>query len=89
MTDIGSLEHRYLRSAIEFAIAIAAGGQKMRPPIAYPPALKPFLKQARVPSGALGSLRRKSGSASIARRSDPSAPLGTLACLRNGFSAGG
>jgi len=58
VTDIGSLEHRYLRSAIEFAVAIAAGGQKLRPPIAYPPALKPFLKQARVPSGALGSLRR-------------------------------
>ena len=35
------------------------------------------------------SRRRKSGSASIARRSEPSAPLGTLACLRNGFSAGG
>src|SRR6188472_1807731 len=58
VTDIGSLEHRYLRSAIEFAVAIAAGGQKFRPPIAYPPALKPFLKQSRVPSGALGPLRR-------------------------------
>jgi hypothetical protein len=52
------IEHRYLRSAIEFAVAIADAGQRLRPPLAYPAALKPFLKQRRVPAAALGKLRR-------------------------------
>ena len=55
---VDTLEHRWLRSAIEFAVAIAAEGQKIKPPIAYPPALKPFLRQARIPGAALGKLRR-------------------------------
>jgi hypothetical protein len=55
---IGSLEHRWLRPAVEFAVAIAAEGQKIKPPIAYPAALKPFLRQPRIPSAALGKLRR-------------------------------
>jgi len=57
-TEIGSLEHRHLRSAIRFAAHIAEEGQKQRPPIAYPAAFKPFLKQERIPAGALGALRR-------------------------------
>ena len=57
-SEIGSLEHRYLRSAIEFAVAIAEEGQRRRPPIAYPAALKPYFKQPRIPGGALGPLRR-------------------------------
>jgi hypothetical protein len=52
------IEHRYLRSAIEFAVAVADAGQRLRPPIAYPAALKPFLKQPRIPAAALGKLRR-------------------------------
>jgi hypothetical protein len=52
------LDHRALRSAIEFAVAIAAEGQKLRPPLAYPAALKPFLREPRVPTAALGRLRR-------------------------------
>jgi predicted RNA-binding protein with PIN domain len=52
------IEHRYLRSAVEFAVAIADAGQRLRPPIAYPAALKPFLKQPRIPAAALGKLRR-------------------------------
>lgn len=55
---IDSLEHRWLRPAIEFAVAIASEGQKVKPPIAFPAALKPFLRQPRVPSAALGKLRR-------------------------------
>lgn len=55
---IAALDHRRLRSAIEFAVAIAAAGQKLKPPIAYPAALKPFLRQSRVPTAALGQLRR-------------------------------
>jgi len=55
---IAALEHRRLRSAIEFAVAIAAEGQKIKPPLPYPAPLKPFLRQARIPSSALGTLRR-------------------------------
>ena len=54
----GSIDHRWLRSAIEFAVAIAAEGQKVKPPIAYPAVLKPFLRAPRIPSGELGRLRR-------------------------------
>jgi YacP-like NYN domain len=52
------IEHRYLRSAIEFAVAVADAGQRHRPPLAYPSALKPFLRQPRIPASALGKLRR-------------------------------
>ncbi len=52
------IEHRYLRSAIEFAVEIAAAGQRRRPPLAYPADLKPYLRQSRVPTSALGKLRR-------------------------------
>ena len=55
MTDI---EHRHLRSALEFAVMIAAEGQKRRPPIPFPKELKPFLGAPRVPAGALGRIRR-------------------------------
>ena len=53
-----AIEHRRLRSAIEFAVAIADAGQRLRPPLASPAELKPFLRQPRVPSAALGKLRR-------------------------------
>jgi hypothetical protein len=55
---VPDIEHRYLRSAIEFAVAIAEAGQRLRPPLAYPTALRPFLKQPRIPASALGKLRR-------------------------------
>ncbi len=55
MTDI---EHRHLRSALEFAVMIAAEGKKRRPPIAFPKELKPYLAKPRLPAGALGKLRR-------------------------------
>jgi hypothetical protein len=55
---VPDIEHRYLRSAIEFAVAIADAGQRLRPPLAFPSALKPFLKQPRIPGSALGKLRR-------------------------------
>jgi hypothetical protein len=52
------LDHRALRSAIEFAVAIAAEGQKLKPALVYPAALKPFLREPRIPTSALGKLRR-------------------------------
>jgi predicted RNA-binding protein with PIN domain len=53
-----ALEHRHLRSALEFAVAIVAEGRKLRPPLKYPVALKPYLKMPRLPSTALGPVRR-------------------------------
>lgn len=55
MSDV---EHRYLRSAIEFAVLIAIEGQKRRPPLAFPKELKPFLAKQRISAGALGRIRR-------------------------------
>ncbi len=53
-----ALEHRHLRSALEFAVAIAQEGQKLRPPLKYPAAFKPYMKLSRLPAAALGPLRR-------------------------------
>lgn len=52
------IDPRVLRSAVEFAVAIADAGQRLRPPIAFPAELKPYLRSRRIPSAALGSLRR-------------------------------
>lgn len=52
------IEHRHLRGAIEFAVLIAAEGQKRKPPLPYPPELKAHFAKQRIPSGALGRLRR-------------------------------
>ncbi len=53
-----ALEHRFLRSALEFAVGIADAGQKVKPPLAFPAELKPFLRQRRLPAGVLGRVRR-------------------------------
>lgn len=52
------IEHRHLRSALEFAVLIAAEGQKRRPALPFPKELKPFLKLQRLPASALGRVRR-------------------------------
>lgn len=52
------IEHRHLRSALEFAILMAAEGQKRKPALAFPMDLRPFLKKPRLPNSALGRLRR-------------------------------
>jgi predicted RNA-binding protein with PIN domain len=51
-------QNRYLRTAIEFAVRFAGDGQRERPPLACPAALKPYLKQSRIPTSVLGKLRR-------------------------------
>jgi predicted RNA-binding protein with PIN domain len=53
-----SAASRYLRTAIEFAARFAEDGQRQRPPLAYPAALKQYLKQSRIPTSVLGKLRR-------------------------------
>lgn len=55
---MAEIEHRHLRSALEFAVLIANEGQKRRPPLLSPKELKPFLSKSRLPTGSLGRVRR-------------------------------
>ncbi|MFK7918875.1 MAG: NYN domain-containing protein [Ilumatobacter sp.] len=55
---MADIEHRHLRSALEFAVLIATEGQKRRPPLPFPKELKPFLAKPRLATGALGRVRR-------------------------------
>ena len=57
-TQGGAIEHRYLRSAIEYAVLMAEETQKRKPPMPVPNALRAFFGKPRVPAGALGRLRR-------------------------------
>lgn len=52
------LEHRDLRSAIEFAVLVAEEANKGKRALAYPPELKAYFGVARIPTAVLGSLRR-------------------------------
>jgi predicted RNA-binding protein with PIN domain len=52
------IEPRHLRQALEFAVMMAAEGQKFKPPMAYPSGLKKYFKGNRIPTGALESIRR-------------------------------
>ena len=51
------LPDRALRSALEFAVGLAAAGQRTRPPLAFPAGLKPFLKVQVLPAAALAKAR--------------------------------
>src|SRR5262245_59483005 len=53
-----TLEPRYLRSALEFAVAMAREGKKIKPPLKYPVELKKFMRLDRIPSSALPAVRR-------------------------------
>jgi hypothetical protein len=48
---------RALQSALEFAVLLAAAGQKTRPALSFPPGLKPFLKFHKLPPKALATVR--------------------------------
>jgi len=58
MPELVKIEPRYLRSAIEFAVAIAAEAQKRKLSIPFPSELKTQFSKSRIPSGSLGRLRR-------------------------------
>ena len=58
MSEGAEIEHRHLRSAIEYAVLIAEETQRRKPPMAVPNELRAFFGKPRVPSGALGRLRR-------------------------------
>lgn len=51
------LSDESLRSALEFAVAIAAAGVKLRPPMPIPPGFKPYLRFQKLPPKALATLR--------------------------------
>jgi hypothetical protein len=46
-----------IRSALEFAVLAASVGTKVKPPLPFPPALRPFLKVQRLPGNALARVR--------------------------------
>ena len=57
-TDVAGVPDTSLRSALEFAVGIAAAGQKLRPPLAFPTGFKPYLKFSRLDRAALHAVRR-------------------------------
>ncbi|MFZ4812413.1 MAG: hypothetical protein ACOYL9_13825, partial [Ilumatobacteraceae bacterium] len=56
--DADDIPDSLLRPALEFAVGIAAVGQRLRPPLPFPPELRPFLKLNRLPGKALAEVRR-------------------------------
>ncbi len=58
MSDPAPIEHRYLRSAIEFAVAMGGEIAKRKASIAVPRELRAVSGKTRIPTGSLGRLRR-------------------------------
>lgn len=52
------IEHRHLRSAIEYAVVMAGELQKRKQGVPVPRALRSASPRSRIPTGALGGLRR-------------------------------
>ena len=55
--DGSGLPDNAVRSALEFAVGIAAMGVKTRPPVPFPQELKPFLRFHKLPPTALAKVR--------------------------------
>ncbi|HSP27941.1 MAG TPA: NYN domain-containing protein [Ilumatobacteraceae bacterium] len=58
MSDPASIEHRHLRSAIEYAVVMADEITKRRAAIPVPRELRGLSSKTRIPTGSLGRLRR-------------------------------
>jgi len=58
MSELADVEHRSLRSAIEYAVAMGEEAQKRRLAIDVPKELRSMYGKSRIPTGALGRLRR-------------------------------
>jgi len=58
MSDPASIEHRHLRSAIEYAVVMGDEITKRKVAIAVPRELRAMSGKARIPAGSLGQLRR-------------------------------
>ncbi len=52
------IDHRHLRSALEFAVLMAREGRKFKPPMKYPKGLDRFIKMSRIPVASLATIRR-------------------------------
>ena len=58
MSEPIEIEHRDLRSAIEFAVALAEEANRGKRSLPYPKELRAHFGATRIPTGALGRLRR-------------------------------
>ena len=58
MSDPASIEHRHLRSAIEYAVLMGDEISKRKAPVSVPRELRSVSGKARIPTGSLGRLRR-------------------------------
>ena len=58
MSDPASIEHRHLRSAIEYAVLMGDEITKRRAPVSVPREIRSVAGKARIPTGSLGRLRR-------------------------------
>ena len=56
-TESADVPDEALRSALEFAVGIAAAGARLRPPLAFPADLKRFLRFHKLPPTALNQVR--------------------------------
>jgi predicted RNA-binding protein with PIN domain len=56
-SDDPAVPDAVLRSALEFAVGLAAAGRKIRPPLKSPSGLRPFLKAQAVPRQGLAVIR--------------------------------
>jgi predicted RNA-binding protein with PIN domain len=54
----GSIDIRHLRPVLEFAVLMVREGQKLKPPIPFPPELRKYLKLSRLPAASLPSVRK-------------------------------
>lgn len=53
-----AIDVRHLRPALEFAVLLVREGQKLKPPIPHPPALRKYLKMSRLPAASLTAVRK-------------------------------
>lgn len=58
MAELVEIEHRYLRSAIEFAVVVASEAQQRKLSISVPRELRSQIGKTRIAASALGRLRR-------------------------------
>lgn len=80
------LEHRHLRRVLEYAVAAAAEAKRGRSSLAAPPVLTRYASMSRLPTSALGTIRRavegdeafRSALAQSAAGSDLVDPIGRL-----------
>ena len=66
--DQGDITDHLVSSAMEFAVIVAVAGQRLKPPLAVPSELKPFLRFQKLPPKAIADVRRIVEASSSFRR---------------------